>query len=163
MKKLMVLGCALMLGIGTSFAQKGAKSVGVNISYGTEIENVGIGAKFQYNILDDIRLEPSLNFYMKKDGLSMWDMNFNAHYLFHLTNKFNVYPLAGITYTSWKQDIKIEEMKTSSDTTNKFGANVGVGAEYYLSSNFVVSLDVKYQAIKDYDQAVFTFGGAYKF
>ncbi|EGJ70668.1 hypothetical protein Bcop_0450 [Bacteroides coprosuis DSM 18011] len=161
MKKLMVLVCVLMLGIGTSFAQKGAKSLGVNVGYGTEIENVGIGAKFQYNILDDIRLEPSLNFYMKKDGLSMWDLNLNAHYLFHLTSKFNVYPLAGITYTSWKQDLKIEGV--GSETSNKFGANVGLGAEYFLSNNFVVNLDIKYQAIKDFDQAVFTFGAAYKF
>lgn len=39
-----------------SYAQKGEKSVNLQLGYGTEIKNVGLGAKFAYNVTDAIRL-----------------------------------------------------------------------------------------------------------
>lgn len=64
------------------FAQQGKQAIGGNLSYGTEIESVGIGLKYQYNITDQIRIEPSMNYFFKNDGLSMFDINANIHYLF---------------------------------------------------------------------------------
>lgn len=159
MKKIILLSCALILGVGSAFAQKGSKAVGLNLGYGTEIKSLGIGGKFQYSILDELRIEPSMNFYMKKKGLSMWDASFNVHYLVPLMQNLKMYPIFGLTYTKWKQKNVLEGSKIQ----NNFGANIGVGAEYHLSYNFLVNLDVKYQAVKKYGQAVFTFGAAYKF
>ena len=48
----------------------------------TEIESIGLGLKYQYNITDQIRIEPSMNYFFKNDGLSMFDINANIHYLF---------------------------------------------------------------------------------
>lgn len=45
------------------FAQQGKQAIGGNLSYGTEIESVGIGLKYQYNITDQIRIEPSMNYF----------------------------------------------------------------------------------------------------
>lgn len=47
------------------FAQQGKQAIGGNLSYGTEIESVGIGLKYQYNITDQIRIEPSMNYFLK--------------------------------------------------------------------------------------------------
>lgn len=52
------------------FAQQGKQAIGGNLSYGTEIESVGIGLKYQYNITDQIRIEPSMNYFFKMMDLA---------------------------------------------------------------------------------------------
>ena len=63
MKKLIVLFSMMFFIMGSAFAQKGIQSAGVHLSYGTEIESFGIGVKYQYMITDNIRLEPSMNYF----------------------------------------------------------------------------------------------------
>lgn len=63
------------------FAQKGDKSAGINLNFGTTAKNVGLGAKFQYGITDAIRIEPSLTYYF--GGSGMLDITANAHYVFY--------------------------------------------------------------------------------
>lgn len=177
MKKLFVLMSFMALGMSFAFAQKGEKAVGVNLGYGTEISNLGIGAKFQYGITDAIRAEASFDYFLKKDFLSMWDINLNAHYLFPVADKFKVYPLVGLTYTNWKLDgfdISYgfddeeldgygDEVSTDSSNTGKFGVNLGAGAEYAITDRLNINFEVKYQLISDFNQAVFGVGVAYKF
>lgn len=177
MKKLFVLMSFIALGVGSAFAQKGEKAVGVNLGYGTEISNLGIGAKFQYGITDAIRAEASFDYFLKKDFVSMWDINVNAHYLFPIAEKLKVYPLVGLTYTNWKMDgsdfnfdFEDEELNEYGDgisgdssSTGKFGVNLGAGVEYAITDRLNVSFEVKYQLISDFNQAVFGIGVAYKF
>lgn len=177
MKKLIVLVSFIALAMGTAFAQKGDKAVGVNLGYGTEISNLGIGAKFQYGITDAIRAEASFDYFLKKDFVSMWDINVNAHYLFPVAEKFKVYPLVGLTYTNWKMDgfdISYgfddeelgeygDEVSVGSANTGKFGVNLGAGTEYSINSNLSVNFEIKYQLISDFNQAVLGVGVAYKF
>ena len=40
------------------------------------------------------------------------------------------------------------------DNATRFGANVGLGAECYVSDVITVGLEVKYNAIKDFDAAM---------
>lgn len=183
MKKLFVLMSFIALGTSSVFAQKGEKSVGVNFNYATEISNVGIGAKFQYSITDAIRTEASFDYFLEKDGLKMWDINLNAHYLFPVADKFKIYPLVGLTYSNW--NIGSEEIYAWSDdngneewdegeerydgeyegsgSTGKFGVNLGAGAEYAITDRLNINFEIKYQLISDFNQAVFAVGLAYKF
>ena len=144
------------------FAQKGDIAIGGNVSYGTEIENVGFGAKGQYNFTDAIRGEVSFDYFLKKNYVSMWDINFNAHYLFPITEKIKVYPLAGFTFTNWSVSYS-EAFISISGTESRFGANLGGGFQYDVSDNFILNAEVKYQLISDFDQAVFSIGAAYRF
>lgn len=117
----------------------------------------------------------------------MWDVNVNAHYLFPIADKFKVYPLVGLTYANCKVDMgwSVEGMspediqdlidagiiedasevtgETSSESEGRFGVNLGAGIQYDLSSKFAINFEVKYQLIKDFNQAVFGVGIAYKF
>lgn len=102
MKKLFMVAIILMVGVGAAMAQKDVKAVGLNLNYGSKPKNVGIGAKFQYGITDAIRIEPSFNYYLEKDGFGLWDVNANFHYLFNVAEKVNVYPLVGIGYANVK-------------------------------------------------------------
>lgn len=186
MKKLFLILCVALVSVG-AFAQKGEQKVGLNLNYGTEISNVGLGAKYQYGITDAIRLEGSFDYFFKKDGASLWDINVNAHYLFPFANKFAAYPLVGLTYANCKistdgssdafSSSEIQDMidagiiesasdligESSSMSEGRFGANLGAGIQYDVNDTWVINFEVKYQLISDFNQAVFGIGVAYKF
>ena len=46
-----------------------------------------------------------MNYFFKNDGLSMFDINANIHYLFPIASNISLYPLAGFTYTNWHLDL----------------------------------------------------------
>lgn len=162
----MIMALCAMLCEG-AFAQAGVKTVGLNVSYGTEIENIGVGVKGQYYITDAICTEASFDYFLKKDGLSMWDVNFNAHYLFPIGDKMKIYPLAGLSYTNWKYSLDEREVLVddddTSDSVGKFGVNLGGGFQYDLTESMIFNAEVKYQLINTFDQVVFSVGLAYKF
>lgn len=179
MKKLLMVAIILMVGVGAALAQKGEKAVGVQLNYGTEIESIGIAAKFQYGITDAIRIEPSFDYFFGKSGGNMFDFNVNAHYLFNVANQINVYPLVGFGYTSWKTGGSVdyndyqsyayeyENMgnvnASNSSRVGKIAVNLGAGAEYALNDKISVNAELKYQIISNFNQLVIGIGVTYKF
>lgn len=153
MKKLMILISMMFFIMGSAFAQKGIQAFGVNLGYGSEIESASIGVKYQYNITNNIRLEPSANYFFEKRGIDMFDFNANAHYLIPTENNIRLYPLAGLTFTRWD----------FGKVANRLGLNIGGGADFDVSDNLFVNFELKYQIIKDLDQAVFNVGLTYMF
>lgn len=178
MKKIFLALALALMGISAS-AQQGEKAAGINLSYGTEHKALGIGIKGQYGITDAIRAEASFDYFLKKDGLSMWDVNLNVHYLFSLTDKLKVYPLAGLTFTNWKFDNAFEieidpeyaqyldeddiSYGSASGSESKFGVNLGAGLQYDLTDKLSLNVEAKYQLISDFDQMMLGVGVAYKF
>lgn len=57
MKKLFILACMLVLFVCGAHAQQGKQAFGFHLGYGTEIESVGIGVKYQYKPEFGISLE----------------------------------------------------------------------------------------------------------
>jgi len=153
MKKFVVLMSMMLCIAGSAMAQKGIKSVGLNLNYGTEIESFSLGVKYQQNITDEIRLEPSMNYYFENKGIDMFDVNFNAHYLFPMASNIRIYPLAGLTFERWD----IGKIK------NKLGVNLGAGAEFDIADQWMMNFELKYKIVKKFDQAVFNLGIAYMF
>ena len=51
---------------------KGDLGAGVKLLYGTEIKNIGIGARLQYMLTDNLRGEGSFDYFFEKDDLNMW-------------------------------------------------------------------------------------------
>ncbi len=159
MKKFIITTCMVLAGIVGTFAQEGKQAIGIHLNYGTEFKNVGIGFKYQYNITDPIRLEPSFDYFFKHDAMSMFDINLNAHYLFQVSHDVRIYPLLGLTYTKWHEDWE----DNVSWNKSKFGINFGAGVEYALDDDWSLNFEVKYQIIRKFGQAVFNLGVAYKF
>lgn len=62
MKKLIVLMSMMFFIMSSAMAQKDIKAIGVHLNYGTEIESFSFGAKYQQNLTNEIRLEPSMNY-----------------------------------------------------------------------------------------------------
>ncbi len=174
-KRAMFILVAALVACSVGAQEKGDMAAGLNLSYGlhSNYKNFGIGAKFQYNITDAIRIEPSASYFLKKDYVSMWDINANVHYLFHVGDGFVIYPLAGLTLLGVKADIgdalgeweeTAEEYGVETDASeSKFGVNLGGGAQYWLTENFALNLEIKYQLVSDFDRPVISLGGVFKF
>ena len=156
MKKFLSLVLIAVMGFGYASAQKGEMAVGGNLLYGTEINMLGIGGKFQYGITNDIRGEASFNYYFPNNGFHMWDLNLNAHYLFSIAPKFRAYPLAGLTVVS-------KNYTHTDESVTHLGLNLGGGCEYDLRPNIIVNAEFKYSIVSSIDQAVFSVGAVYKF
>lgn len=158
----------VVLAASTANAQeKGDMGVGVNLAYGTKsgYSNLGIGAKFQYNIIGKIRIEPSATYFLKKDYVSMWDINANVHYLFGINEKIRIYPLAGLAVLGVSYDwgdLGDWGVKASNSSTN-FGINLGAGGEYLITEKIALNLELKYQIVSDWNRLIFLLGVAYKF
>lgn len=104
----------------------------------------------------------------------MWDINVNAHYLFPVAKGIKVYPLVGVCYTNWSSDAGYSDMEgmegwgddiedEGSDSSGKFGVNLGGGVQYDINDRWAVNFELKYQLISNFNQAVFGIGVAYKF
>ena len=156
MKKFLALAIAALIGIASASAQRGQMAVGGNLLYGTEINSVGLGAKFQYGIIDHLRGEASFNYYFQNKGFRMWDLNANAHYLFNIAPKFRAYPLAGLTVVS-------KSYSNDDKSVTHFGLNLGGGCEYDIRPNVALNAEFKYSIVSSIDQAVFLVGAVYKF
>ena len=162
MKKILTFVCAMMLGLGFANAQvhQGETAVGANLVYGSEIENLGVGARFQYGVLDQLRTEVGFNYFFEKNHMSWWDVNINAHYLLGIWNdRLYIYPLAGINYTM--VDFKGELNNLGEE--NHIGLNMGAGIEYELDEHFGVNFEYRHTIIRKVDQGVFGLGINYKF
>ena len=162
MKKLLLLVCAAVMSLSAS-AQAGDKALGAQLLFGSKTNNIGLGVKGQYYFTDHIRGEASFDYFFKRKGLSMWDVNANVHYLFDVADKFKVYPLAGLGYTNWSYKYEYAGAPVIEGSDGRLAINLGGGAEYELTKDLSVNAEAKYQIISNYNQLVLGVGVAFKF
>ena len=154
MKKLMMIAAMMLMSIG-AFAQEGKMAVGANLgyaAYGNSYNPFGIGAKLQYEFVENIRGEVAYNYWFPKDKAGVMDFDLNFQYLFPVTEDIKIYPLAGINLAMMHGDGWAEKESI-------FGFNIGAGAEYYLQSNLKLNLDIKYQYNKKTKSESVTYRG----
>lgn len=178
MKKIFTLVCVLMLGMGFAQAQvhQGETAVGVNLLYGSQIDNLGVGARFQYGVLDKLRAEIGFNYFFEKHQATWWDVNLNAHYLFSFWNdQLVVYPVAGLIYsmkTGYETHTRVETDNDGNqkqieirdkDEYNHIGLNLGAGIEYEINEHFGVNFEYRHSIMRENDQGIFAAGINYKF
>lgn len=187
MKKALFFICALAMSFAT-YAQQGQKAVGLNLGYtpslekGLKINNLGLAAKFQYGITDNLRSELVLGYDFKNKGVGLFSAAANVHYLFSVGEKLKVYPIAGVGYArllfgGWGENLSDEEDyarnwgrgddddegEDYSGSQNKFLVNAGLGAEYPINDKLSISAEVKYQYIKHFSRLPIALGVSYKF
>lgn len=187
MKRLTLVVLAVCMACGFAFAQQGEKAVGINLGYGSGDFHKAfkIGAEFKYNVTDAIRIAPGFDYFFKSNGVGLWGINANAHYLFDIksVNGLKVYPLAGISLlgslisdeatgiegVDWDDihpgigDYVDGAMEEATKNQTKFGFNIGAGIQYPVMENIDLGFEIKYQFVSDFDQIVFGISAAYKF
>lgn len=160
MKKFIMMLMLVVWSAGSyAQTQKGQSSVGFTVGYGFDTENATLGVDYRYCLTDALRLSPSLSYFVKDDGWSAWAIDLNVHYVVKLSEMFGFYPLAGLDLSFWKADLG----HNTSWNQTRFGANIGLGGEIYATRNLTVGLEVKYNIIKDWDQALLGVRVGYNF
>lgn len=153
----------ILISASSAFAQR--MGLGINlgaapvIEDGISVTNFMLGAKFQYNATSLIRLEAAADFGFRDKGYSTFNIMGNVHFLIPCATNFNLYPLAGIGYGN----IKYRWDNSHSESWDKFALNIGIGAEYEISSNVAANFEFKYQYMQDYQRLPILVGLTYKF
>lgn len=164
MKKILLSLCVIMAGLSASAQKKGDMAVGLNLGVapclesGLSVTNFVLGAKYQYNVTDPIRLEADLNYGFKSNYWYAMELSANFHYIFDLGKKFSIYPLAGIGYGLIGWDAFGE-----GESASRFLFNIGVGSEYTINENWAVGIELKYQYMSDFSRLPVSIGATYRF
>lgn len=176
MKKI-TLTALMLIGFGISALAQNF-GLGINLGYGNDVSKPSFGIKALYDINESFTIAPSLNFYLSETekasyqgvhaeaSLKCWDINADVHYNFHITEKFNLYPLAGVSFFNAKLSAKASyegEKGEANESEGKFGVNLGFGGQLNLSDSWVASAEIKYQIIEDLNQFVPSLSLIYKF
>lgn len=156
MKKLLLI-IAFVAAVMSANAQIGDKSVLVKAGYETDFKRFGVGAEGRYFLTENIRLAPDVIFFFPKDHNTGLDINVNAHYVFPLQDGLSVYPLAGVQMANNRFSYE-----GFTDSSTKFGFNIGVGFDYNLSDVNYVNAQFQY-TFNDWDYALFSIGYGIKF
>ncbi len=140
--KAAIVTIALVMTAVTAQAQeKGDMAAVAKFAFGTgdRWSNFGIGAEFQYNVMDPLRLEAGFTYFIPKDKLSMWDLSVNANWLFRVGGGVNVYPLAGIGILGSRVSVLGVSVGASD-----FAFNIGGGADFFVSQSMFINAEAKY-------------------
>ena len=151
-----------------AYAESGEWAVGGQVVYGSKAETAGIGPHVKYCLTDALRANLSGNYYFKHSGVSAFDVNLEANYLFNVGEKVRLYPLAGVCLGIWHADgVNVSyggmELGVDGSTDSKFGCNLGGGIDYLIGDHWGLNAEVKYQIISHADQVVFGIGASYRF
>ena len=160
-RKVAVMAIAVLsMSVAVNAQEKGDMAAGGNLVLGSgdSFTNYGIGAKFQYNVTNPLRLEGSFTYFLKKDNLTMWDLSVNAHWLFPVADKVTVYPLAGLGILNYGSSYG-----GYSASTSDIAFNLGGGIDYQLTDKLILNAELKYKISDTWDRLLLSAGLAYKF
>ena len=110
MKKFILVLFMVVVTSGSAWAQKGMMGIGADAAFSMLFDgdfSIGGTVKYQYNLSNYLRLEPSFSYYGKAGGDSnnrkKLDMAglVNMHFFFIAPQKLRPYAIAGIGYGSY--------------------------------------------------------------
>ncbi len=141
-------------------------TVGPQTVYGTSGNGPGVGLHFKTQYLDSWRTGVSGNYYFKKDGVCSYDVVLEGNYIFDLSDKVRLYPLAGGRLVFWHaDDVNASgwNFDRSDNSHYEIGINAGGGIDYLLNDHWCLNAEVKYQYLKNGSQVQFGLALGYRF
>ncbi len=135
------------------------KSAGLRGGYTTRNETAVAGVYFQYRFCDRFRLAPSIDYSFSHYNADAYSFNIDGHIPFDISPKLEIYPLAGLAFSSYNQ----HNIDDSSSRINRFGGNIGAGIGLKITSTLRLGLEGKYQYLKHFNAGVFNVSIGYIF
>lgn len=166
MKRLvLVLVIFTTLSATTALAQfEGTVGSGLHAGYGAGINSLGGGAHIHYYYTNEVRFAPSFTYFIERKGTGMWMVDADAHYILPVSVSASLYPLAGLHYSRWTFDSRVDgETLQPARADNRVGINMGLGAQHDISYRVRATYELKYQFIRDHSQIVFMAGFGFWF
>jgi len=145
--------CALCAAPSATAQWKGEKTIGLQAGYNTINESAIAGIEFTYRFSKHFRLAPNVTYAFKHRQMDALAINLNAHLPFQLAPKWEIFPLAGINYSSWNFHHNGTANDDSDVTTrdSRFGFNLGAGIGVAATSTLRLSLTADYVFAKHLD------------
>lgn len=148
---LIIIICNL---VSTEASAQTETRIGGLIAYGTEIENIGIGANAEFPIIDKLTISPSFIYFLPKDEfgikINWFEVNANANYYFLDEEKIDVYGIAGLNYTNVKVSFEDQDDFFGEDfdtSDGRVGLNLGAGANFDINGSITPFAEIKYVII----------------
>lgn len=125
--------------------------LGAFLAYGTEIENIGIGANAQFPIAEKLTISPSFIYYLPKEEFGIdvewFEFNANANYYLVEDESLDVYAIGGLNYSSVKVSFDEPLFGDGSSSDGRFGLNLGAGINLNVGSSIIPFAEIKYVII----------------
>ena len=124
-------------------ASEHEKTAGLLGGYTTRNSTAVAGIYFSYRFAPYYRVQPSIEYYFRKDGVDGFSFNIDNQFPIAIgaQKRCNFYPLAGFSYSTYSRFLSLAENKstnTGEDTsrrTNRLGLNAGAGMEWFITPN----------------------------
>ncbi len=148
MKKMILVLLLAVMTSGSAFAQKGMMGIGANAAVNIGDRPFwGGGVKFQYNVTDIFRIEPSFSYYAKPDnhpeGYTMTAIA-NGHLFFSSPRPFRPYLFAGagwMRYNYKYHKYTYNNYIVHNKQESQFGINAGLGIDYRITHNLSLQIE----------------------
>lgn len=156
MKRIILTTFIIVLHFGFSAVAQEDTRIGAFIAYGTEIENVGIGANAEFPILENFTISPSFIYYFPKEEIGIeeigikinwFELNANLNYYFVDQDDISAYALGGLNYSSVKVTFDQSWLGSVSNSDGRIGLNLGGGINFNVSGNIIPFAELKYVII----------------
>ena len=146
------------------------KSLGIIAGYNTRNESCEAGIFFQYRARKHVRIAPDITYIARHKGTDALAINLNIHvpFSFLQSGRLSIYPLAGLNFTSWNHKPTENPMIRSdfddlSRRTNRFGINLGAGADLMVTQTLKLRLEGKWVGAKSTSGGDISLGIGYAF
>lgn len=158
MKKIVISFLFTIVAFFPALAQNeaGLFSMSANLSYGTDIETLGVGIRAQYFIIDKVRAVGEYKYYIDRRNWSAWEINADGHYVFGVSDDVYLYPIGGMKFARWTHDLGRAGIPgyNQKDSHDRIGINLGFGGQVSLAQNIYLQIELREELIKDYTQFV---------
>lgn len=146
---------ALFVVMPEAEAQRGEKTLGIAGGYATYNSGGYANLFFQYTFASHVRIAPEVGYIFRNEGKSGFEMSVDMHFPFRIARGFGAYPLAGVTFNSWKY--------SGAGSANRVGLDFGAGFDIYLTTNLKLNVQGKYSLMNDTDGGFIDVGIGYVF
>lgn len=164
LKTIAVAAIFACFGVNSMRAEGNNTFIGVTSGYSTCNESGTFGAWMAYDVSKAFRLGVGIDYVFRSQRTDAFLINLDFNFPLQITSgsKIDIYPIAGLAYTSWSYH-PVEGSSDVSTRKNKIGVNLGAGAGYRVTENMKLKLDVKYCLVKHYDTTLISLGIGYAF
>lgn len=152
----------LILGISTTASGQVDILAGLGLSYGTAPKAVGLHIKGDVDFTEPWGASMKFTTYFKSD-FNYWELNFDGHYFFDMSEELMLYPLAGLNISHYGVNVGVPGLfGIGSVGGTKVGLNLGGGARYNVANQIWLFGEIKY-IVSNFDGLVISAGGLYHF
>lgn len=131
-------------------AQSSRSTLGIYGGYVSNNKGAEAGVFFNYHFTNHFRIGSDVGIVFRNNDRSGMLVDINAHVPFSI-GRFEVYPLAGVNYSSWNLHFIDGEGVDGKERYNRFGMNAGAGAAMMVSSTLRLGIEGCYTWVKHND------------